>query len=460
MPTYYLEPFGGVNVEAQLCGTPVITSDWGAFPETVLHGVTGYRCRVFEEFCWAVNHIHEIKPADCRAWAEHNYSMDRIGRMYEEYFQRLYRLFDMGWYEPNGERCELDWLRWYYPAVHVQMRKSAANLLKIVRNENIIKNGKSERLRPSVVAGDLLTFISEKEFGRLMDDRKNGVMSPVETAGKSGHKLRMVLISVLTMTFMMALDSSILNVALPTLAEDLNVPTSQIDWATIAYMISLCSLVLMFGKIADIIGRTKVFQLGTLIFTVGSLLCSISGSFIFLIFSRLIQGAGASAAMSSNLGIITESYPVTKRAKALSSVSSSIAVGMLIGPIAGGFILNYFSWQVIFLINLPIGVFAFILGMLFLPKSSGSKAAERIDIGGGVFIVLAIAAVISALTLLQTYRDFYLYTCCWRDLRSFLSLSFSKNGKEPADQDLAVPEPAVCRQSGHHRHFIHQCWNI
>ena len=242
-----------------------------------------------------------------------------------------------------------------------------------------------------------------------MDDRKNSVTSTEETAGKSRRKLRMILLSVLTMTFMMTLDSSILNVALPTLAEDLNVPTSQIDWTSIAYLISLCSFVLMFGKIADIVGRAKVFQAGTLIFTVGSLLCSISGSFVFLIVSRLIQGVGASAAMSSNLGIITEAYPVTKRAKALSSVSSSVALGMLVGPIAGGFILNYFSWQVIFLINLPIGVFAFILGMFFLPKSSGNKAIERFDVGGGVFIVLAIAAVISALTMLQTYRDFYLY---------------------------------------------------
>jgi len=115
MPTYYLEPFGGVNVEAQLCGTPVITTDWGAFPETVLHGVTGYRCRTFEEFCWAVNNIHKIKPANCRKWAEKNYSMKRIGKMYEEYFQRIYNLFDQGWYEKNDNRKELDWLKRYYP---------------------------------------------------------------------------------------------------------------------------------------------------------------------------------------------------------------------------------------------------------------------------------------------------------------------------------------------------------
>jgi len=119
MPTYYLEPFGGVNVEAQLCGTPVITSDWGAFPETVLHGLTGYRCRVFEEFCWAVNNIENIKPESCREWAVNNYSMERVGKMYEEYFQRISRLFDKGWYEPNSGRQQLDWLERYYPSGQV-----------------------------------------------------------------------------------------------------------------------------------------------------------------------------------------------------------------------------------------------------------------------------------------------------------------------------------------------------
>ena len=114
MPTYYLEPFGGVNVEAQLSGTPVITTDWGAFPETVLHGVTGYRCRTFEEFCWGVNNVSEIKPSDCRRWAVENFSTDRVGEMYEEYFQRIYRLFGEGWYEKNEERNNLNWLRKYY----------------------------------------------------------------------------------------------------------------------------------------------------------------------------------------------------------------------------------------------------------------------------------------------------------------------------------------------------------
>jgi len=117
MPTYYLEPFGGVNVEAQLCGTPVITTDWGTFSETVLHGVTGYRCRTIEEFCWAVKNISTIDPNNCREWAIKNYSMERVGKMYEEYFQRVARMFDLGWYESNKERTELSWLERYYPNV-------------------------------------------------------------------------------------------------------------------------------------------------------------------------------------------------------------------------------------------------------------------------------------------------------------------------------------------------------
>jgi glycosyltransferase involved in cell wall biosynthesis len=118
MPTYYIEPFGWVNVEAQLCGTPVITTDWGAFPETVILGVTGYRCRAFEEFCWAVNNIHRISPSACREWAENNYSMKRVGKMYEEYFQKIYNLFDKGWYQPNEERKDLEWLQYIYPKIN------------------------------------------------------------------------------------------------------------------------------------------------------------------------------------------------------------------------------------------------------------------------------------------------------------------------------------------------------
>jgi glycosyltransferase involved in cell wall biosynthesis len=114
-PTYYIEPFGNVAVEAQLCGTPVLTTDWGVFPETVVHGVTGYRCRTFDDFVWAATNVHRLNPAHCRQWAVENYSVQRVRWMYQEYFAKIADISRAGWYEPHPERTELDWLRKSFP---------------------------------------------------------------------------------------------------------------------------------------------------------------------------------------------------------------------------------------------------------------------------------------------------------------------------------------------------------
>lgn len=98
VPTYYLEPFGGVAVEAQLCGTPVVTSDWGAFPETVRQGVTGFRCRTFAEFCSGVEQARSLSPHACRDWAVDRYSLQAVAPQYQRYFERLSDLWGEGWY--------------------------------------------------------------------------------------------------------------------------------------------------------------------------------------------------------------------------------------------------------------------------------------------------------------------------------------------------------------------------
>ncbi len=125
----YVEPFGGIAVEAMMSGTPVITSDWGAFTETVPHGLVGYRVRTFGQMLWAARNIGNIKPSACRQWALANYSCDRVALMYEEFFQNVVALYDgsKGWYNPEPQRFDLDWLTRRYPAVAAPAQRMAAD---------------------------------------------------------------------------------------------------------------------------------------------------------------------------------------------------------------------------------------------------------------------------------------------------------------------------------------------
>ena len=111
LPTLYIEPVGGVIIEAAMSGTPVITSNWGAFPELVIHGKTGYRCNTLDHFVWAAQNIGNIKPENCYRYAMSNYSLDRVKWMYDEYFNMLLDVKEgAGWGQLHPERTGLDWM--------------------------------------------------------------------------------------------------------------------------------------------------------------------------------------------------------------------------------------------------------------------------------------------------------------------------------------------------------------
>jgi glycosyltransferase involved in cell wall biosynthesis/2-polyprenyl-3-methyl-5-hydroxy-6-metoxy-1,4-benzoquinol methylase len=112
----YVEPFGGVQIENLFSGTPTITTDWGSFTENNIHGVTGYRCRTMEEFVWALKNIDRINPQDCRDWALRNFALEKVAKMYEEYFQAVLNVHSgAGWYTENPGRSDMDYAVKHYP---------------------------------------------------------------------------------------------------------------------------------------------------------------------------------------------------------------------------------------------------------------------------------------------------------------------------------------------------------
>ena len=206
-----------------------------------------------------------------------------------------------------------------------------------------------------------------------------------------------ILIIVVMSTFMSALDSSIVNVALPKMAKALNVTTSNIQLVATSYLIVIAGTVLIFGRLGDMLGKTKMFKLGLGIFTFGSLLCGITSSFAILILARVVQAIGAAGTMANNQGIITEIFPQNERGKALGLLGTAVALGSLVGPGLGGFIVGAASWEFIFLINVPIGLAALFYAFKLLPK--GHKTAKgKLDGVGSILFIFAIVPLFVALS--------------------------------------------------------------
>lgn len=209
-----------------------------------------------------------------------------------------------------------------------------------------------------------------------------------------------ILFNVVLMTFMSCLDSSIVNVALPVMANKLGVTMASIEWVVTSYLIVISSTILIFGRLGDIKGKTTVFKFGIILFTIGSLLCGITNSLGVLIIARVVQAIGAAATMATSQGIITHVFPANERGRALGVSGTFVALGTMVGPPLGGFIISLVSWKYIFLINLPIGIFTFFWAMKNFPKDGLSKK-EDFDFKGAILFNIFIVTLISSLTFGQ-----------------------------------------------------------
>ncbi|WP_366922904.1 MFS transporter [Metallumcola ferriviriculae] len=208
---------------------------------------------------------------------------------------------------------------------------------------------------------------------------------------------RWILFAVAVGTFMGPLDSSVVNIALPSISAFYNVTLSTVEWVVMSYLLVISSLLLTYGRMGDLYGHRKIYISGFAIFTIGSLLCAVSPTIAWLIIFRALQAIGAGMMMSMGPAIITDITPPRERGKSLGVVAVSVSVALTAGPVLGGFLTNTFGWESVFLINIPIGILAIILALKVIPPTGGDEA-QPFDIAGSTLLFLALISILYSLS--------------------------------------------------------------
>lgn len=207
-----------------------------------------------------------------------------------------------------------------------------------------------------------------------------------------------VLATAATGTFMATLDSSIVNVAMPTISAQLNSDLSTLQWIVTAYLLTITSLLPVFGRLADLVGRKKVFGVGFIVFIIGSALCGLAQNIWFLVGTRIIQAIGAAMLMSNSAAIITAIFPPKERGKALGLIGTVVALGSLTGPALGGILISLAGWRSIFFINVPIGLIGSAAALLILPIDVPTKGEESFDFLGAFTFTFGMILVLLGIT--------------------------------------------------------------
>lgn len=211
------------------------------------------------------------------------------------------------------------------------------------------------------------------------------------------RRRRLTVLAICCMSlFIVGLDNTIVNVALPSIQHDLDASVSQLQWTIDAYTLVLASLLMLSGSTADRLGRARVFQAGLLLFTLGSLACSLAPAIGWLIAFRALQAIGGSMLNPVAMSIIRNTFEDPReRAQAIGIWGGVIGISMALGPVVGGALVAL-SWRAIFLVNIPVGLLAIALTARFVPESRAPRA-RRVDLVGQVLVIVMLASLTYAI---------------------------------------------------------------
>ena len=203
--------------------------------------------------------------------------------------------------------------------------------------------------------------------------------------------------------FMIMLDNTVVNVALPAIKADLRISTAELEWTVTAYALTFATLLLTGGKLGDLVGRRLIFTIGLVVFTLSSLFCGLSGSASELIAARAVQGVGAAMMMPSTLSIISATFDVRERGTAIGIWAGVSAMALAIGPLLGGIITEHISWNWIFYVNVPIGAAGILAAIFVVPESKDTSREQRLDLPGLLTSGIGLFALVYALIEANQY---------------------------------------------------------
>jgi EmrB/QacA subfamily drug resistance transporter len=204
---------------------------------------------------------------------------------------------------------------------------------------------------------------------------------------------RYVLIATTLGAFLIPFMGSAINIALPKIADEFKMPATLQPWVTTSYLIAAAAFLVPFGKLSDIYGRKRIFAVGTLVFSLSSLMAALSTSSDMLMASRVIQGISGAMIFGTSIALLLSVYPAEERGRVLGINVASTYFGLSIGPFIGGIMTDHFGWRSIFYLNIPLGLIAFTLLVWKLKEDWAASKGERFDIPGAIIYVLMLIAI-------------------------------------------------------------------
>jgi EmrB/QacA subfamily drug resistance transporter len=241
--------------------------------------------------------------------------------------------------------------------------------------------------------------------GRPVTTTDAGIPSSDEHSGLFTEENRKwwTLAAVAIGLFMIMLDNTVVNVALPSISRDLAVGISELEWVVNAYALTFGVLMLSGGKLADLYGRRLIFIVGLVIFTVASFGCGLAPAAGVLIAARTVQGVGAALMNPATLSIITATFPPRERGMAIGLWAGVSALALAIGPLVGGLLTEHLNWNWIFFVNVPIGILAVLAARIFVNETRDTSHEQRLDLPGLVTSGIGLFALTYG--LIQTNHD-------------------------------------------------------